>query len=242
MNTLIPLIISSIAGFSTVIGNLLLFIPSKYEKNILSFSFGLSFIVMFLISIFELIPEGIHLISNTSSIPKIFIISIILLLAGYYIIELIDNKLTGKEDLYRVGILSMISILIHNIPEGIICAITSTINIKLGLKVSLAILIHNIPEGICISLPIYYSTKSKIKALLYTIISGAGEVVGAIITMLFLRPFISNNLLYTIYIITAGIMITLSINKLLKEGLKIKKYKEFIIGIIIGIIIIIYTL
>lgn len=197
---------------------------------------------MFLISILELIPEGIHLISNTSSIPKIFIISIILLLVGYYIIQFIDKKLSSKEDLYRVGILSMISILIHNIPEGIICAITSTINIKLGLKVSLAILIHNIPEGICISLPIYYSTKSKLKALLYTIISGAGEVVGAIITILFLKPFISNNLLYTIYIITAGIMITLSINKLLKEGLKINKYKEFILGIIIGIIIIIYTL
>ncbi len=242
MKTIYPIIISSIAGLSTMLGNIFLFIPIKYKNKVLSFSFGLSFIVMFLISIFELIPEGIHLIKNTYSIPLIFILSLILLIVGYIIIYLIDKKLEHQENLYRVGVLSMISLLIHNIPEGIICTITSSINIKLGLSLSFAILIHNIPEGICISLPIYYATKSKLKAITMTFISGAGEIVGSILTIAFLRPYITPFILYLIFIITAGIMITLSTTKILKEGLQIHQYKYFIIGIITGIIIIIYTL
>ncbi|HAB67018.1 MAG TPA: hypothetical protein DCE23_06580 [Firmicutes bacterium] len=242
MNTLIPIIISSIAGLSTIIGNILIFIPVKYKNQVLSFSFGLSSIVMLLISIFELIPEGLNLIKNTYQIHTIMIQSLILLLIGYYIIKIVDKKLEHQENLYRVGILSMISILIHNIPEGIICAITSSINIKIGLKVSLAILIHNIPEGICISLPIYYSTKSKLKAFIYTLISGAGEVIGAIITILFLKSYITANLLYFVYLITAGIMITLSLTKLLKQGLELHNYYSFILGIVLGIIIIIITI
>ena len=84
----------------------------------------------------------------------------------------------------------MISLLIHNIPEGVICAISSINNIELGLKMSFMIMIHNIPEGIVISLPIYYATKSRGKAFMYTIISSLGEIIGAIITMIFLYKYI----------------------------------------------------
>ena len=56
MNILIPIIITSIAGLSTILGNVLLFIDSKYKDKLISFSLGLAFIVMFLISVIELIP------------------------------------------------------------------------------------------------------------------------------------------------------------------------------------------
>ena len=49
----IPIIITSIAGLSTILGNVLLFIDSKYKDKLISFSLGLAFIVMFLISVIE---------------------------------------------------------------------------------------------------------------------------------------------------------------------------------------------
>lgn len=242
MTNFYPIIITSIAGLATILGNILLFIDIKHKEKLLSFSLGLSFVVMFLISIIELIPEGIKLIYHDFNLFNVFLLNLALLFIGYFIVIFIDKNIDTKDTLYKVGILSMISLLIHNIPEGIICAISSATNIELGLKMSFVILIHNIPEGICISLPIYYATKSKIKAFLYTLISGAGEILGAIITLVFFKNAINNYTLAIILIITAGIMITLSVKKILREGLSFKKYFYFIIGGILGIIILYFTL
>lgn len=161
MNILIPIIITSIAGFSTMLGNVLLFINSKYKDKLISFSLGLSFIVMFLISILELVPEGISIIYGSIPNLYLFILCLLLLGVGYLIVVFIEGKINNENSLYKIGILSMISLLIHNIPEGIICSLSSSINLEFGIKMSLMIMIHNIPEGICISLPIYYSTKSR---------------------------------------------------------------------------------
>ena len=107
---------------------------------------------------------------------------------------------------------------------------------------SFAIMMHNIPEGICISLPIYYATKSRGKAFLYTVISSLGEILGAVITMLFLYKYINDYIMYIIFIVTAGIMITLSVGKILKEGVSLKVFKWLILGVLAGLCVIVITL
>lgn len=238
-----PLLISFIAGIATIIGNLLLFINAKYKEFLISFALGLSFSVMFLISVLDLIPEGLRYgLGEVGESFRLFIFSLILLLFGYIIVVLIERKIKSNDSLYKIGVLSMISLLIHNIPEGILCALTSSVDIKMGLKFSLIIMIHNIPEGICISLPIYYATKSKLKALFYTLISSMGEFIGAILALILLRPILSNMMLYIILVLVAGIMISLSVFKILKEGLLYKRYKYLIWGIILGIVVVYLTL
>ena len=242
MNIWIPIIITSIAGLSTILGNILLFIDDKYKDRVISFSMGLAFIVMFLISIFDLIPEGIRLVYDSFNIYELFIYSLLLLLIGYVFVVFIDNRIDSDSKLFKIGILSMISLLIHNIPEGIICAISSVNDINLGFKMSFMIMLHNIPEGIVISLPIYYVTKSRGKALLYTVISSLGEIVGAIITVLFLYRYINDYIMYIVFIFTAGIMITLSVSKILKEGISFKLFKWLILGILVGFSIVVITM
>ena len=242
MKILIPILITSIAGLSTLVGNILLFINSKYKDKLISFSMGLSFIVMILLSIIELIPEGIRMVSNRLSLYEIYLYSLLLLVVGYLFVIFIDNKIDSDSKLYKIGILSMIGLLVHNIPEGIICAISSYNNIDIGLKMSFMIMVHNIPEGIVISLPIYYSTGSRGKALLYTVVSSLGEILGAIITMLFLYRFINDYVLFVIYMVTSGIMITLSVGKILKEGIDLKLFKWLILGILFGFGIVVITL
>ena len=242
MNILIPIIITSIAGLSTILGNVLLFIDSKYKEKLISFSMGLAFIVMFLISVIELIPEGIKLVYGYLTGYEIFFYSLLLLGIGYCFVIFIDNRIDSDSKLYKIGILSMISLLIHNVPEGIICAMSSLNDLDLGIKMSIMIMIHNIPEGICISLPIYYATKSRGKALLYTVISSLGEILGAIITMLFLYRYINDYIMYIVFIVTSGIMITLSVGKILKEGIELKVFKWLILGILVGLGIVGITL
>ncbi|MGN1371512.1 MAG: ZIP family metal transporter [Candidatus Coprovivens sp.] len=242
MKNIYPLIITFIAGFATILGNILLFIDVKYKNKLISFSMGLSFIVMFLISIIELIPDGLLLVNNDFSIFGIFVYGLILLLIGYIIVFVIDRNIVGESSLYKIGILSMLSLFVHNVPEGVICALTSSNNLSLGLKMSFIIMIHNIPEGICISLPIYYSTGSRGKAFFMTIISSMGEVFGALFSIIFLNNFINDFIMSIILIITGGIMISLSVLKILKEGISYKCYKWLIMGIIFGIIIIIISL
>lgn len=233
---------SLISGFSTVLGCIIMFISKKYKNKVLSYSFGLSFIVMFLISILELIPEGISYGINYFSIPILFILSFILLVSGGGVVYFLDKVNKSNNDLYNVGWLCMLSVLIHNIPEGIITAITLISDFDFGLKMFLIIMIHNIPEGISIAAPIYYSGHGKMKSLLYSMVSGGGEVVGAILGMIICKLFNLDLLLYILLIIVAGIMIYLSCKKLFFEGLKCNEDNLFIYGIVFGIIIVLITL
>lgn len=243
-NVLIPFIISLTAGLSTLLGCIFIFIKPKNINNFIGISLAFSATIMILLSTLELIPEGFMYLKNNYGDIYAIITLTLMLLIGYLINILINKKITKNKqknsNLYRVGILSMIALMIHNLPEGIITFLTSTINIKLGLKLSIAIMMHNIPEGIAIAIPLYYATKSKRKAINGVLISGLSEPLGALLAYLFLYRFMSNTLISIILLFVAGIMISISINDIFEEA---KKYsgKHIFVGIILGIILISLT-
>lgn len=231
-------LLSSLASVSTILGFFVIFI-NKDKSTIISIALGLASGVMLCVSITDLMPNSMRLLLSSANI----LITIILLAVGLIIgilITNIFNKIEFKNDkLYNIGIISMIAIVLHNIPEGIITYITSSSNILLGLKITIAIALHNIPEGITISIPIYYSTKSKLKAFLYTFLSGLSELIGSLFCYLFLSKYINNIILGIIYAIIAGMMINISINDLYKESLTYNKRHTkfaFLLGIIFIII------
>lgn len=229
--------LTTLAGLSTLVGTIPIFKKNKKNKIIIS---ALSFAagVMITVSITDLIPESLKYISKTfKTIPTILIISIFITL-GIIISMTIDKYINKNREgeLYKVGIISMIAIILHNIPEGIITYLSSETNIKLGLSLTLAIALHNIPEGISIAVPIYYSTKSRGKALLYTLISALSEPLGALLAYLFLSKIINNIIMGIILSVIAGIMIQIASYELIPTSLKYKNKIRTIIFIIIGII------
>jgi ZIP family zinc transporter len=149
-----------------------------------------------------------------------------------------ENK--DNKSLYKIGIISMVAIVLHNIPEGIATFITSSNNITLGITLSLAIALHNIPEGISIAVPIYHSTNNKLKAIMYAFISGMSEVIGSVLAYLFLAPFINEHIMAALYAIIAGVMIHISVYELIpgayKESTLKGVLKYFIIGMAVMII------
>lgn len=240
-NFMYAFLISTLAGLSTLIGCLFIFIKVKNISRFLSISLSFSAIVMILISIFDLIPHSFFTLFFKFKYVG-FLIAVISFIIGMILIFIFDKiiyKLESKgSSLYKLGIISAIVLVLHNVPEGIITFLTSGNDLSLGIKIAIAITLHNIPEGICIAVPIYYSTKSKMRAIKTTLISGLSEPLGALITYLFLYKYITTDLLHIIFILVAGIMITLAINDILKESIKYsEKHNKYIyLGALLGII------
>ena len=191
---------------------------NKIISSFLAFSSG----VMITLSIIDLLPSSIEYLSESKSIYVSIFYSLLLFIIGIILSSFID-KLSKEEGLYKTGIISMIAIILHNIPEGIATYILSTIDIKLGILLSIAIILHNIPEGVGISIPIYYSTDSKKKALLYTTISGLSEPFGALLSFLFLSKYINVTIIGLLYSLIAGLMIYIGYFELFKTS---KKYNN----------------
>ena len=229
-------IITFLAGITTVFGIIPTYINTKYKDSIINFSLSFASSVMFTISIFSLIPESLHYTnySFTSIILLLIFINI-----GFIISSLIDKSINSSNPLFKLGITSLFALVLHNIPEGIITFLATSNSFTVGLTLSIGIALHNIPEGISIAVPIYYSTKSHLKAFIYTFISGFSELIGGILSYIFLSKYINNNILFIILSITAGIMIHLSLFELLPNT---KKNINTLLGLLLGFIIMICTI
>lgn len=161
-------------------------------------------------------------------------------IAGVLLSMVIDKYLPDNSyqnsSLYRVGMISMIAIMLHNIPEGIATFLTSNHDLTLGITLAIALALHNIPEGISVAVPIYYSTGSKKKAFIYTFVSGMSEFLGAVIASIFLVGFSNDFFMGCLYAIIAGIMMHISIYELLPSSFRYHKplrtFSFFLIGIV----------
>ncbi len=225
MNKYYGIIVSSIAGISTIVGYLFIYIKADKNKVIsksLSFASG----VMLTLSLVDLIPTSINYLKMDN---RSFLYTLLFFFIGIILCLIINTKIKDNDVLYKTGIITMIGIMIHNIPEGIVTYILSTVDMKLGLIFAIAIILHNIPEGISISVPIYYSKKSKKKAFLYTMISGLSEPLGALLSMIFLYKYISNFLIAILFSLIAGLMSYISIFELMKTSFKYDKNKIYIL-------------
>lgn len=243
-NTNIAYLLTLIAGLSTLIGTIPIFIKIKNINKFIASSLSFASGVMFCISITDLIPESIYLLKETFNNIITISLVFIFLIIGVIISRFIEKKVqtTNSNSLYKLGIISMIAIIIHNIPEGIITYISTTKDIKLGISLTTAIAIHNIPEGISISIPIYYATKSKLKPLIYTLISSLSEIIGSILTAMLLYKYINTIILGIILSLTAGIMINISIFELLPNSFNYKLSTATIKAFIIGILTVLFNL
>ena len=238
-NNILALLISFIAGLSTTLGSIFIWIKPKSINNFIGTSLSFSGTIMILISLTELLPEGFFYIKYKYNIIyailSLIIIFLIARLLNILINKKIKNKASKNVNLYRIGVLSMIALMIHNLPEGILTYVSSKVDLKLGIKLALAIMLHNVPEGIAIAVPIYYSTNSKKRGVEGAFISGLSEPLGAILAALLLSNYLTNTLVSIILLFVASIMINISINDIFEEANKYPR-RSIILGIILGVI------
>ena len=245
MSTLNAFLISSLAGMSTLLGGIVIFFKIKDNKinKFITFCLSFSIAIMIGISISDLIPSSLYTVLFNFPKPLAWLIILLALLIGGITVFIINHLINSKEDsLYKLGILSMIALIIHNFPEGIATFMGSVQDETLGLKLSLAIMMHNIPEGISIAVPIYYATGSKKKALLPTFLSGLAEPLGALLAFIFLKNYITDTMISITLLFVAGIMITLSIEEMLPKAMSYKENKYIYLGLFLGFLFLVFNL
>lgn len=236
-NFIISFIITFIAGISTLIGGFIPFLKIKNKENVILMSLAFASGIMLSISVLDLIPEAFNYLVNDNGLFVTFIFIIISFFTGIILFMILNKFLTEDVDnLYRVGIFSMLAIILHNIPEGIITFILTSSDIRIGLFMGFSIALHNIPEGISIMVPIYYGSGNFKKAFIYTLVAGVAEILGGVIFYLLFGDCINKSLLGCLFALVAGIMIYLSFFELLPESLKYKKNNLTLFMFMFGII------
>jgi len=236
-NFITSFIITFIAGISTILGGFIVFFNINNKDKIILTSLSFAAGVMVCISIIELLPESYNYLIREYSFLSLLLIMFISIFSGFLLFKLLDILLTKDVDnLYRVGIFSMLAIIVHNIPEGIITFILSSSDIRLGLFMGLSIALHNIPEGISIMVPVYYGSGSYKKAFLFTLIAGISEVVGGVVFYLLFNDYVNDLFLGSIFSFVAGIMIYLSFFELLPKSLEYENRNLTLSSFMIGII------
>ncbi len=268
---LFAFLLSLIAGLSTTIGSVIAFVVKKPSPKFISFVMGFSAGVMIFISFVELLLSSIASIGYLLGVFFFFLgmggmFLIDVLVSHKYEFEnsievLVNENGSYKPHLHyghrqrkrfrgekknlkidKTSLFIILGVFIHNFPEGMATFIGTLAEINLGLVLTLAITLHNIPEGIAVSMPIYAYTGSKKKAFKWSFISGISEPIGAILTWVFLFPFITPTLLSALLGVVGGVMVYISLDELLPASRSLGKEHHSILGIMSGMIIIALSL
>lgn len=221
--TLIGLI-SGVIG--TGLGGL---ISTVFRKNIsryLSFFMGISGGIMLAVVVFDLLKESMGEIGILNTIIFVFV--------GAIATMLMKDKLESKKG-FNAGYLIFLSIVLHNLPEGLAIGSSFMATKDLGITLALVIGIHNIPEGLAMALSLVGNKMGTVKVILLTLIAGIPMGIGSFLGAYFAGIFTS--IIGVFLSIAAGTMMYV----VLEEIFPTTKSMYSIIGFLIGILIVSYV-
>ena len=146
-----------------------------------------------------------------------------------------------RSQQWRLGVLMMITLTLHNLPEGMAVTVATLTSARAGLTVMIAIAIHNIPEGLAIAIPVYAATGDRWKAMGCTLASGMSEPIGARISILVLRPFLNEDVVDNASCAVGGIMMAVSALELWPESRRRNDWPSSLAGFAAGWLAIVVT-
>lgn len=228
-------LITFLSGVSFFIGYLVTVLLNN-NKKLVTFSLGFSFIIIFGLIIFDLLPECLELVDNKLIILLYALIGIVLLKLLDLFIPDHEHKSNKKDHMEHIGVISFIALFIHNIIESTAIYTAGLTNTSLGLMMAIGVSFHNIPLGIQISSMI----KNKKEKLLLTTGLTFSSLVGIILLNL-LKITLSDGVLCVLISITLGMLIYISLFELLCEVKENIKKKELQLGIFSGIVLVIIS-
>ncbi|MEM4749153.1 MAG: ZIP family metal transporter, partial [Thermosphaera sp.] len=130
--------------------------------------------------------------------------------------------------------LTVLAILIHNIPEGMAVGAGSALPFEKGLALSIAIALQDVPEGFAVSYPLISLTRNKFKAVFISALSGLSETVASVLTGLIIES--SMGLIPFLLALAAGGMIYVVSDEVIPETHKYGHEEYATLGFILGFI------
>ncbi len=177
-------LLSLLAGLATGVGGVIVVILGRISDRLIAGSMGFASGVMLLVSFLNLFVESLDLTSylNVSLAFVVGSLFMILFDAALPHFELgkPENGLIQSK-LLKSGVLILIGITLHNIPEGVIISAGYSHLPQLGVLIAAAVFFHNVPEGVATAVPLISSGSRKRNVLLLTFLSGLAEPLGALL-------------------------------------------------------------
>ncbi|MCL2637986.1 MAG: ZIP family metal transporter [Oscillospiraceae bacterium] len=166
---------------------------------LLSFAAG----IMTSVVCFGLMPEAVELAGMTGAVLGLILGVLVIMLLNSVVDKITDVKgdklsihntpeelyhqtsvLMNPKKMLRSGIIMLVAIGLHNIPEGIAIGAGGSHNFQLGVMIAIMIALHNIPEGMAIAAPLLAGGIGRAKVILLTLICGLTTVFGALFGVL----------------------------------------------------------
>lgn len=220
-------------GIGTLIGgliSLLIYKPSdRLTAGILSFSAG----IMLALTSFELMPEA-YKIGGFFIVTLGLAIGLIIIFFAEYMIphEKLSQYKGKKLNYVRMSLIIMISISLHNFPEGVAVGSSYVYSDKLGLKIGLLIAAHDIPEGISVGIPLIMAGASPLSVILLTLVTGLPTALGAVLGAVL--GGISDYFIAFCLAAASSSMLYVSANELIPEANLLHRGKSSSIFLLIG--------
>ena len=237
--------------FVTALGaSSVVFFTSPNQK-ILNFMLGFASGVMIAASFWSLLQPAIERAEENSNIPA-YIVATLGFLFGAVFIWLSDKVVSvarkkvnnTKKDSKSINriIMLILSITLHNIPEGLAVGVAfgalregyTAESLMGAISVAVGIGLQNFPEGAAVSIPLRREGYSRKKSFFYGQASGMVEPIAGIIGAL-LVIYVETILPYALSF-AAGAMILVAVHELIPECQKNQSEQPYFatMGIILG--------
>lgn len=200
-------------------------ISAFFKKNVdryLDLFMGLSGGIMLAVVVFDLMKEAMNEMGVLYTVVFVFL--------GVLFTMYIKIKLDVSENL-KSGYLIFISIMLHNLPEGLAIGSSFMSTEKLGITLAIIIGIHNIPEGLAMGLSLVGSKLKISKVILFTIIAGLPMGLGSFLGAYFGGLF--HSLIGVFLAIAAGTMMYVVLEEIFPKSRSIFCIIGFLVGTII---------
>lgn len=235
------------AGLATGVGAFLALVTRRTDAKFLAVSLGFSAGVMIYVSMIEIFVKAqVALVAELGERAGAWATA-----GGFFggiaLIAVIDRLVPARANpheyphgddrqrrLMRMGTMTAVAIAVHNFPEGFATFVTAMQEPSVAIPVVVAIALHNIPEGISVAVPIHSATGSRRKAFGYSFLSGLAEPLGGVLGYLILLPFLSETVFGVVFAGVAGIMVFISLDKLLPTAQEYGEHHLSVYGLVAG--------
>lgn len=226
LNPIIQALLATLFTWAvTALGAALVFMFKKIHKNILDSMLGIAAGVMIAASFWSLLSPSIEM-------ANVLKINIILSVAGgflsggllLFIGDKFMNKMQNKSSNLKRTLMLIVSITLHNVPEGLAVGVAfgSTLygldgaTLMSAWTLAIGIGIQNFPEGTAVSVPLRREGFSRNKSFIYGMLSGIVEPISGVLgALLVLKVRI---ILPFLLAFAAGAMIYVVIQELIPES------------------------
>lgn len=216
-------LIGLLAGvIGTGFGGLISSIFRKEVNKYLDFFMGISGGIMLAVVVFDLMKESMDMMGALNTIIFVFV--------GVLITMFIKMRLDVSKEM-QSGYLIFISILLHNLPEGLAIGSSFMSTESLGITLAIVIGIHNIPEGLAMGLGLVGSKMKMSKIILFTIIAGIPMGLGSFLGAYFGGLF--NSLIGVFLAIAAGTMMYVVLEEIFPKSRSLYCIIGFLMGTLI---------